>query len=112
MENLVLDLLRLRYGLDNERRGLFYNTEKGRLLGFSILLDNLKENLEDFVYYSDRMDEEFIREIERLKGRGDASAHSIEVDVSEDKIENYKDKINPVIDVLFYVRHEISASES
>jgi hypothetical protein len=111
LENLVLDLLRLRYGLDDERRELFYNTEKGRLLGFSRLLDNLGSNLDDFVYYSDRMDEDLIRQIEDLKGRGDASAHSVETNVSDETISEHKADVNPVVDVLFYVKQEIRDSE-
>jgi hypothetical protein len=111
LENLVLDLLRLRYGLDDERRELFYNTEKGRLRGFSRLLDNLESNLDDMEYYSDRMDEDLIRQIERLKGRGDASAHSIEIDVPEEKIQEFREEVNPVVEILFYVKHEIAASK-
>jgi len=111
LENLVLDILRLRYGLDSENRELFYNTEKGRLRSFSELIENFKQNIEDIGYFSDRLDEELIREIDDLKGRGDASAHSIEVNVSEEAIQDYKTRLNPVVDVLFYVKKQIEKAE-
>jgi hypothetical protein len=111
LENLVLDILRLRYGLDSENRELFYNTQKGHLLSFSQLLENFQQNLEDIEYFSDRLDEELIREIDDLKGRGDASAHSIEVNVSEEVIQDYKNRLNPVVDVLFYVKKQIEKAE-
>lgn len=112
LENLILDLLRLRYGLDDERRELFYDTNNGRLLGFSRLLDNIKENIGDFEYFTDRFDKEVVQEIEQLKGRGDASAHSIEVNVDEDMLDEHRAGVNPVVEILFYTKKKIEASES
>lgn len=84
LENLVLDLLRIRYGLEDEKKELFYDLERGRLRGFAELLENLESNFDDdFNYWSDRFSKATIAEIDELKGRGDATAHSIEVNVSE-----------------------------
>ncbi|TKX84621.1 hypothetical protein EXE43_17910 [Halorubrum sp. SS5] len=108
VENLLIDLLRAKYGHSDGNIELFYDTENRQFRRFSRLIDNLETNIHDFEYYSDRMDEDIIPKIKQLKGGGDASAHSIELAPSEDAMHEYRSKANSVVDVLSYTLSNIN----
>lgn len=109
LENLLIDLLRARFGFAEENIDLFYDTNNGRFQTFHTLLSNFEQNLDDFQYFSDRVDQELVENIRNAKNRGDASAHSLEVNISNEEIEQYRDMIDEAVGILFYTRSEIRA---
>lgn len=112
LENLVIDILRARYGLSDDRRELFYNTNNRQFRRFSKLIENLETHLSDFEYYSDRLDESTIRELKDLKEQGDASAHSIEVSPPEEDMKQYKQKAGDLANILFYTLAKVRESSN
>jgi hypothetical protein len=110
VENLLIDLLRAKYGHSDGNIELFYDTDNRQFSRFSSLIDNLDTNIHDFEYYSDRMDRDVIPKIKQLKGGGDASAHSIELSPSENTMDEYQSKANSVVDVLSYTLRNINQS--
>lgn len=111
LENLVIDILRLRYGLEDGKRELFFNTDRRQFQPFSVLIDNFENRLEDLEYFSDRLDESIIRSLRLLKETGNASAHSIETNPSEDELISFKETTNEVVDLLLFVRSELRATQ-
>lgn len=107
VENLLIDLLRAKYGHSEGNLELFYDTDNRQFRRFSSLIDNLDENMHDFEYYSDRMDSDVVPKIKQLKGGGDASAHSIELAPSEDAMKEYQSKANDLADILSYTLRSI-----
>ena len=110
LENLVIDILRARYGLSDNRRELFYNTNKRQFCRFSKLIENVKNNMEDLEYFSDRLDESVVDLLEDLKNQGDASAHSIEVAPSEGDMSEYRKKANQATSILCYTLKKVRES--
>lgn len=107
VENLLIDLLRGKYGHSGGNIELFYDTNNRQFRRFSTLVENLNENMEDFEYYSDRMDDDIIPKIKELKGGGDASAHSIEVSPSGSTMNDYQSKADVVVDILSYTLRKV-----
>lgn len=112
IENLLIDLLRTKYGHSEGDIDLFYDTENRQFRRFSTLIENIQTNMGDFEYYSDRMDDEIISEIRELKNGGDASAHSIELAPSEEIMEEYQSKANDLADILSYTLNNIRESSN
>lgn len=97
-ENLLVDLLRLRYGMS--RLELFYDKAHHRHHSLSVLLSNIKKNIADFKPYSDAFNGKFLSKIEKFKQRGDASAHILEEEISSKFFKENKDDINYICNLL------------
>lgn len=111
LENLAIDLLRARYGLTDEKITLFYNKDRRQFHPFSKLLDNLEDNISDFVYFSERLDAKTIDDLRDFKQQGNAGAHSIELNPSESEMNYYQNELNELAGILTYVRKEVRASK-
>lgn len=111
LENLVIDLLRTRYGFEDDNIDLFYDRDERQFKPFSALTSNLEENIEDFEYYSERLDGGLVTKLDSLRQQGNAGAHSVEVEPTDSEMENFQTKLNEVADVLFRVRTELRSSE-
>ena len=107
VENLLIDILRAKYGHSEGNLELFYDTDTRQFRRFLDLIDNLENNMHDFEYYSDRMDGDVIPKIKQLKVGGDASAHSIEIAPSESAMDEYQSKANDIADILSYTLRSI-----
>lgn len=57
-ENLLIDLLRTRYKIDNME--FYYNKKKGMFHNLSTLVGNLRKNCSDFEMFTKRFDEDFL----------------------------------------------------
>lgn len=112
VENLLIDLLRAKYGHSEGNLELFYDTDNRQFRRFSSLIENLDQNMHDLEYYSDRMDSDVIPKIKDLKGGGDASAHSIELAPSEDAMKEYQSKANDLADILSYTLRSIRTTNN
>lgn len=90
-ENLIIDILRKKFG--TQRLNLYYNTDQGRLHGFSTLLKNLDENKTEFHSISSNLNTQFIRELNDYREHGNSSAHSLDFNIKLDFFESRSDDI-------------------
>lgn len=81
LENLVIDLLRRRYGTAG--LALYYDPTKGRFLDFSALLRNLEQKLPDFASIATGLHTPALRKMEKFRQTGNSSAHSIDIHVTK-----------------------------
>jgi hypothetical protein len=109
LESLLVDILRTRYGMEDIE--LFFDTEEGQTLPFSSLLSNFKASEDDLRPYSDVMNEDLHRSLEKFKYQGDASAHAIEPDISNEGIEEQSERATKLAEILFELRKNIRASK-
>jgi len=104
-ENLIIDILRKKYGAADN--GLYFNTSRKMFLGFSVLLDNLKNKIEDFNHIDPNFNEDIIKRIDFYRKRCNLSAHSISFEITKDTIDDKKDDINYLITLLIRIRNNI-----
>lgn len=110
LENLVIDLLRARYGLSSSQRELFYNTNKRQFRRFSELIENIGSNISDFEYFSDRIDEGIVDLLTDLREQGNASAHSIEVSPTDEDMEEFRTQAEQAVSTLSYTLMKVRDS--
>jgi hypothetical protein len=104
-ENLVIDLLRIKYGTEPPNIDIFYSTRENRFLHFSTLIKNLNNRIDHFRPYSnflqwDKQKDSFINFLRDIKEKGDACAHSMEIIQKADEINELKPSINLYCDFL------------
>jgi hypothetical protein len=104
-ENLVIELLRTRYG--TAELPLYYDANRGRFQDFSILLDNLRGKSADFRQYTTGIDDHFFSFITDLRERANSNAHSIDVIREPKYFEDNKDMLNQYIVLLCDVHRRI-----
>ena len=81
-ENLLVDILRWHYGMDDIE--MFFDPDQGYHHSLSQLKRNIRNNVQDFRVYSRDIDVDLLDRLDQFKERGDASAHSIVVDISDE----------------------------
>jgi len=106
LENLLIEILRKKYGtLELE---LYYNTSKGRFNDFSVLLDNFESKLDDFKIITSSLDADTIVKMRKYKERGNKAAHSIDTNITIDKIRSEKDDIDFIVNLLIRLLQNIT----
>lgn len=102
IESLIVDILRSVFTMD--RIELFY--ENGQSLPLSKLIDNMKSERAELKKYASNIDEGFFRALDNLKYHGDASAHAIEADPSQEDLTEKSGIATTVAKILFRIREE------
>jgi hypothetical protein len=102
LENLLIDVLRSQYG--TEKIDLYYDTNRRQFQPFHKLVINLENNLDEFEHLSTELNKEFIDDLNVFRQTANRSAHSLEVDISDEKIETYAEKATRISRILFRVR--------
>lgn len=110
LENLVIDLLRRQYGDTKSGVELFYNLENGQFRKFSNLLENLEDNIGDFEHFSNRIDRSLVSEVDKFRDSANSEAHSVEVERTDEEMEEYSRIATNAADTLLYVRKELEIS--
>lgn len=105
IENLLIDILRKKYGTD--RLDLYFDTSTKQFENFNTLKENFEENISDFEYYSDTPDSELISLIDEFRHTANRGAHSIELNLTESEMEDYSDKLEMIAQVLFRMSSQI-----
>lgn len=105
IENLIIDILRSHYGTDSIEK--FYNDDRRQFHRFSKLISNFNNSLPDLDHYSDNLDGELIENIEEFKENGDAMAHSIRYDLTDEELEELSDDASYIARSLFYLKNEV-----
>jgi hypothetical protein len=101
LENLIIDILRKKYGMTKIE--LFYDTNKGKFHGFNFLLKVLDERINDFAAISAVFDKEFLKKINEFREQGNSSAHTIELKLDKDRIAKEAKEKEYIINVLIRV---------
>ena len=105
LENLLIDILREQYG--KQEINLYYLPDNHRFKKFSTLINNFEDNLNDFQHLSGGLDNDFIGELNAFRQDTNAEAHSIETNITEDKMENYREQARHASRILFRVRENL-----
>lgn len=99
LENLLVDVLRSYYGLQDIT--IFFDRDHGRFHDFGLLIDNAKARLEDFTGFKDLMNKELLAKLDEYRERGNASAHSMTVTIGRDDLDKNRDEMTQIIKQLF-----------
>jgi hypothetical protein len=105
LENLLIDILRDQYG--KQKIDLYYLPGNHRFRNFSGLIDNFDKNLGDFKHLSGGLDSDFIDELNSFRQDANAEAHSIETNITESDMEEYREQARHASQVLFRVRQNL-----
>lgn len=112
-ENLLVDLLRQRYG--TKQVEIYYSTRYHMHHSLSTLIRNLKDNFDSFQIYNDvfyRDKDDFLKFLGEIKEEGDRSAHVLELQKNPDKINAWKPSINKYSDLIVRVIQKIKETPS
>jgi len=104
-ESLLIDILRGHYG--NQRIRMFFNPDRAEYRSFAKLIDKFENNIGDFKHYSLTLDQEFIDLLNGFRVDANTSAHSIEVDISEDEIEAKSEDATHIAQILLNVWQKV-----
>jgi len=98
LENLIIDILRKKYGMDNIE--MFYYPNEKRFHSFSVLINKLKKHREDFITIEPAINQKFIDRIDNFREKGNASAHSITLYIDEGELKHDMENIEYVVKIL------------
>lgn len=104
-ENLIIDLLRQKYGERPPDKELYYSMNEKRFHSFSTLIHNLETHVDDFKTHNvgfqwDKSKNDFFTFLRGIKERGDACAHSIELIHDPHEISTLKPLMNKYSDLI------------
>ena len=108
-ENLLVDILRWHYGMENIE--MFYDPDQGYHHGLSRLKQNIRNNVDDFRVYSRDINTDLLDKLDQFRESGDASAHSIVVDVTDGEIEEMANDATQLTDILYDVRRGVQYTQ-
>jgi hypothetical protein len=108
LENLLVDILRLYYGMRDIT--IFFDKGHGRFHDFGTLIDNTETRLHDFNWCNDLMNKELLEQLNKYRERGNASAHSMIVAVRKEELKEASDEITQMTKQLFKLYSVISRS--
>lgn len=112
IENLLIELLRMQYGLETDAdRELFYDTDRKRFQPLAVLIENFENNLHDFRPFSEKIDEGTVQKLNDIRETGNAGAHSVETGMSSDELATFRGDMNEVIEDLDKVRQKLLSVE-
>ena len=93
-ENLIIELLRKKFGAGPNALNLYYWADKGRFADFSVLIENLENEVAEYHAYTTSFDQTFFDFLKKFKDAANANTHSIDIYSDSKAIEEMKDKIN------------------
>jgi hypothetical protein len=105
LENIIIEILRGHYGTDNIEK--FYDEDHAQPHRFSILLSEFDDSRSDLDQYSDNLTSDLIDQLWDFKADGDAMAHSMKYDVSDEELEEKASEAAYLANVLLQARNEV-----
>jgi hypothetical protein len=99
LENQILDLLRKE--CETSEIEVYYIPDWGRFRGFRALLEEFEDRLDVYEAYSGGVDDELVRKIKRFKSPADAQAHTIEISMDKDQVDDLGNDAEYAAKVLF-----------
>jgi len=104
-ENLTLDLLRKKFQNDPRKEGLYW--KKNNFPRFVILIQNLRDEIQEFVKFSSSINQEVITFLETIRTRGNKSTHTMEDSITKEDIDALKKLVNQYLSLLSSVLQKI-----
>lgn len=98
-EHMTYKILMGHFGSNNV--SMYFNEDSRRQIDFKQLRQNLKDNVTAFRQYCPDMDMDVAVILDEFREQGNAGAHSIRVDVSEEEIEELSSDATRLTEVLF-----------
>lgn len=108
IENLLISILRNEFG-PNEIE-LYFNSDRKQFRNFSTLINNFNNKMNSLLHYSGAVDQNLIDELDNIREESNASAHSIEIDVSKKNLEDFREKANRIAKILFDLKNKTEKS--
>lgn len=107
LENLVYDCLKFYYGLPNSPK--FFNEHSNQHHNFGTLYDNFKSMIKEqkFMKLVQKIDPGYIDTLKEFKEKGNINAHSVFGYPHQEFIEERKQKINLLIEMLNQVKKNL-----
>ena len=106
LENLLVDILRKKYGMQNV--DLFFDTKRRRFRSFNELLKNFEERLDDFIPIIPHLDSNFIRKVNIFREAGNSSAHTLELNIQRSWLDENRDDLEYVVKTLIRLYNNIT----
>lgn len=110
IENLIISIMRKRYGYDKkENVELYFNTENKHFYNFNSILKKIEIKIKekDFEVFPD-LNIDLIKKIHKFREAGNKSAHTIMINLSKSKIDEYKENLEFIINVLVQTNHDLT----
>ena len=98
MENLVIDLLRKKYGTAD--LGSYYDTGRGRFHDFAVLIQNLKDRASDFSSTTSNLEGAVFAQIQKFRSKGNSNAHTIDVHVTRKSLDELQSDATHLVKLM------------
>jgi len=108
LENLLIDILRGHFGIEENR--MFYRPENRQHKSLGDLIEVFEQNTDELDQYSTADEDLILEKLNEIKYSGDASAHSIEQNISEGELDELSEGATWVAKVLFRIRREVATA--
>ncbi|MFX1340441.1 MAG: hypothetical protein ACFFDK_17665 [Promethearchaeota archaeon] len=107
LENLIYDSLKLYYSIQESSK--FFNETTSQHHSFGILYENFKSMIKEkkFIKYVQKIDPQYIYWLKEFKDKGNIHAHSLFGLPHQEFIEERRDKINLLIEMLNQVKKSL-----
>lgn len=105
LENLIIDILRKKYGMQNT--GFFFDVDHSKFHSFNTLLQNFQRHSKDFKMINPNLNKEFFKKLNHYRERGNSSAHSLEIFVEKKVIDDEKDQLEFLVKALIRLEHQL-----
>ncbi len=102
LENIIIDILRKKYGMTEV--DVFYDANNGRFHMFNTLIKNFSERLNDFKATMPSLDHEIITDLNRFREAGNSAAHTLEISVDKIILDRDKNKFEYLVKTLIRLR--------
>lgn len=79
---------------------LFFDTKHRRHHSFNVLMKNFVDKIEDFKIIIPSLDHNFINTINKFRESGNSAAHTLEMSVKKEEIDDVRDDLMFVIKTL------------
>lgn len=100
-EDMVFQILKTHYSGDDVQ--MFYDQENNRHYSFGELLNNLSDAVPTLRRFSRELDRGMVEGVRKLKDEGNAGAHAIRVDFTDDEVEALSGDATRFAEILYDV---------
>lgn len=109
-EDLVFQILKTHYSGDDVQ--MFYDQDNSRHYSFDELLNNLVDAVPILKRYSRELDRGLVEDVRSLKNEGNAGAHAIRVDFTNEEAEAWSGDATRMAEVLYDVLEGARSADS
>jgi len=99
IENLIIEILRKKFGMQNIN--LFFNPHEYRFLAFRKLMENLEDKKGDFLPYSQSFNNQSLYQtIEKFIDVGNGAAHSIDEQITKVMVDDLRQDLTYLVQLF------------